>query len=51
LPNGFAVKFVERQNRNDLNQLITRPALLLRSAGRAKAAPFSSNSGGGDVAA
>ena len=51
LPNGFAVKFVERQNRNDLNRLITRPALLLPSASRAKAAPFSSNSGGGDVAA
>ena len=51
LPNGFAVKFVERQNRNDLNRLITRPALLLPSGGRAKAGPFSSNSGGGDVAA
>jgi hypothetical protein len=51
LPNGFAVKFVERQNRNDLNRLITRPSLLLPSAGRAMAAPFSSNSGGGDVAA
>jgi hypothetical protein len=51
LPNGFAVKFVERQNRNDLNRLITRPALLLPSASRAKAAPFSSNSGGGGVAA
>jgi hypothetical protein len=51
LPNGFAVKFVERQNRNDLNRLITRPALLLPSASRAKAAPFSRNSGGGDVAA
>jgi hypothetical protein len=51
LPNGFAVKFVERQNRSDLNRLITRPALLLPSASRAKAAPFSSNSGGGDVAA
>ncbi len=51
LPNGFAVKFVERQNRNDLNRLIARPALLLPSARRAKAAPSSSNSGGGDVAA
>jgi hypothetical protein len=25
LPDGFAVKFVERQNRNDLNRLIARP--------------------------
>jgi hypothetical protein len=50
LPNGFAVKFVERQTRNDLNRLITRPALLLPSTSRANAAPFSSNSGG-DVAA
>ena len=51
LPNGFAVKFVEKQNRNDLNRLIARPTLLLPSARRAKAAPSSSNSGGGDVAA
>ena len=36
LPNGFAVKFVEKQNRNDLNRLIARPALLLPSASRAK---------------
>ena len=41
LPNGFAVKFVEKQNRNDLNRLIARPALLLPSASRAKAAPSS----------
>jgi len=40
LPNGFAVKFVEKQNRNDLNRLIARPALL-PSASRAKAAPSS----------
>jgi PilZ domain len=51
LPNGFAVKFVEKQNRNDLNRLIARPALLLPSASRAKAAPCSSNAGSGDVAA
>ena len=38
LPNGFAVKFVEKQNRNDLTRLIARPALLLPSASRAKAA-------------
>jgi hypothetical protein len=38
LPNGFAVKFVERQNRQDLNRLITRPIPLL-SAGGAKVAP------------
>jgi hypothetical protein len=50
LPNGFAVKFVEKQNRNDLNRLIARPALVLPSASRVKAAPSSSNSGG-DVAA
>jgi hypothetical protein len=49
-PNGFAVKFVEKQNRNDLNRLIARPALVLPSASRVKAAPSSSNSGG-DVAA
>jgi hypothetical protein len=42
LPNGFAVKFVEKQNRNDLNRLIARPALLLPSARRTKAAPSSS---------
>jgi len=51
LRNGFAVKFVERQNRNDLNRLIGRPALLRPSARRAKAAPSSGNTGGGDVAA
>jgi hypothetical protein len=37
LPNGFAVKFVEKQNRQDLNRLIVRPALL-PSAGPAKVA-------------
>ncbi len=41
LPNGFAVKFVERQNRNDLNRLIARPALLLPSLGGAKPVPSS----------
>jgi hypothetical protein len=50
LPNGFAVKFVEKQNRNNLNRLIAPPALL-PSASRAKAASSSSNAGGGDVAA
>ena len=51
LPNGFAVELVEKQNRNALNQLIARPALLPPSASRAKAAPSSSNGDGGDVAA
>ena len=32
LPHGFAVKFVEQQNRNDLERLVIRPAPL-RSAG------------------
>jgi len=41
LPNGFAVKFVEKQNRNDLNRLIARPALLPPSLGGAKPAPSS----------
>jgi hypothetical protein len=39
LPNGFAVKFVEKQDRNDLNRLIAPPALLLPSS---RAAPASS---------
>jgi hypothetical protein len=38
LPDGFAVKFVERQNRNDLNRLIIRSALP-RSATDATTAP------------
>ncbi len=38
LPNGFAVKFVERQNRNDLYRLIARPIPPL-SAGGAKLYP------------
>jgi hypothetical protein len=25
LPDGFAVKFVEQQNRNDLERLVVRP--------------------------
>jgi hypothetical protein len=37
LPDGFAVKFVEKQNHHDLNRLIVRPALLL-PPGRAKTA-------------
>ena len=51
LPNGFAVKFVDRQDRNDLNRLIARPALLLPSASRVTPAPSLSDSDGGDVAA
>jgi len=51
LPNSFAIKFVEKQSRNDLNRLIARPALLLPSANHAKAVPYSSNARGGDAAA
>jgi PilZ domain-containing protein len=40
LPDGFAVKFVEQQNREHLNRLIVRSAPP-RSAGGAKAAPRS----------
>jgi hypothetical protein len=40
LPDGFAVKFVERQNRNDLARLIARPPSP-SLAGGAKAAPDS----------
>jgi hypothetical protein len=40
LPNGFAVKFVETQKRENLDRLIVRPAPL-RSASAAKAAPRS----------
>jgi hypothetical protein len=39
LPDGFAVKFVEQQRRNDLNRLIIRSAPRLSSAGGRKAAP------------
>jgi hypothetical protein len=39
LPDGFAVKFVEQQNRDDLDRLVIRPAP--RSATRAKPAPHS----------
>jgi hypothetical protein len=39
LPDGFAVKFVEQQNRSDLERRVIRPAPL--SAGGAKAAPRS----------
>jgi hypothetical protein len=46
LPDGFAVKFVEQQNRHDLNRLVIRSAP--PSAGGAKAAP---RFGGGHVAA
>jgi hypothetical protein len=44
LPDGFAVKFVEVQNRHDLNRLIIRSALP-PSAGGAKAAPHLDNRG------
>jgi len=37
LPDGFAVKFVERQNRDDLERRVVRPTPL--SAGGAKVAP------------
>jgi hypothetical protein len=37
LPDGFAVKFVEQQSRDDLDRLVIRPAP--RSAGGTKAAP------------
>jgi hypothetical protein len=39
LPDGFAVKFVERQNRSDLNRLIIRSAPL-HSAADAGTAPI-----------
>jgi hypothetical protein len=39
LPDGFAVKFVKQQNRDDLDRLVIRPAP--RSAGGTKAAPRS----------
>jgi hypothetical protein len=50
LPDGFAVKFVELQNRHDLNRLIIRSAPL-RSAGGAKVTPHSADTGAADVAA
>jgi hypothetical protein len=43
LPDGFAVKFVERQNRNDLNRLIARPVPPRSDA--AKTAPYPDNAG------
>jgi hypothetical protein len=43
LPDGFAVKFVERQNRNDLNRLIARP--VPPRSGAAKTAPYPDNAG------
>jgi PilZ domain len=39
LPDGFAVKFVERQNRNDLNRLIIRSAPLKYASGERITAP------------
>ena len=41
LPNGFAIKFVERQNRNDLNRLIVRSVPLQSASGTKIAAPLS----------
>jgi hypothetical protein len=43
LPDGFAVKFVERQNRNDLDRLIARP--VPPRSGAAKTAPYPDNVG------
>ena len=43
LPDGFAVKFVERQNRNDLDRLIARP--VPPRSGAAKTAPYPDNAG------
>jgi hypothetical protein len=48
LPDGFAVKFVELQNRADLTRLIARPARPA-SAGGAKAAPRLRGTGVVDV--
>jgi hypothetical protein len=45
LPDGFAVKFVEPQNRKDLNRLIARSAPPL-SAADARLAPHLDNAGG-----
>jgi PilZ domain-containing protein len=42
LPDGFAVKFVERQNRDDLERRVVRPTPL--SAGGAKAVSFRGHS-------
>ncbi|HXL13021.1 MAG TPA: PilZ domain-containing protein [Bradyrhizobium sp.] len=39
LPDGFAIKFVEQQNRNDLNRLIIRSAPLQSANGERIAAP------------
>jgi hypothetical protein len=39
LPDGFAIKFVERQNRNDLNRLIIRSAPLQSVNGERIAVP------------
>jgi hypothetical protein len=50
LPDGFAVKFVELQNRHDLNRLIIRSAPQ-RSAGGAKVTPHSADAGAGNLAA
>jgi hypothetical protein len=40
LPDGFAIKFVERQNRNDLNRLVIRAVPLLSASGQKIAAPI-----------
>jgi hypothetical protein len=49
LPDGFAIKFVERQNRIDLNRLIIRPAPLLSASGQKIATPIDEDQS--DVAA
>jgi hypothetical protein len=43
LPDGFAVKFVERQNRSDLDRLIARP--VPPRSGAAKTASYPDNAG------
>jgi hypothetical protein len=50
LPDGFAVKFVELQDRLDLNRLIVRPAPPASASG-AKAAPHLDDAGVAHVAA
>jgi hypothetical protein len=40
LPDGFAIRFVERQNRNDLNRLIIRSAPLLSANGEKITVPI-----------
>jgi hypothetical protein len=49
LPDGFAIKFVERQNRIDLNRLIIRPAPLLSASDQKITTPIDEDQS--DVAA